>query len=203
MCMRLICKDGQEREFISLFDLYVQKGFDPALLTKDDGLLSMSNPPDASFLKMLQLAKLGVPIDAYFWHYSWIHRKVNPVSIPLDKVMDGYKWIALSPAFEWENENQLIGVKLGIFTLLVRGIFKLINFLFLRFDQKKMYESLIYPAEGSEFQWSTGYEYIGILFDFNFKEKLIHLKDTVSNREEILHMHPSILGWTMRVFVSK
>jgi hypothetical protein len=201
--MKLICKDGQEREFISLFDLYVQKGFDPALLTKDDGLLSMSNPPDASFLKMLQLAKLGVSIDAYFWHYSWIHRKVNPVSIALDKVMDGYKWIALSPAFKWESENQIVGIKLGTFTLLVRVISKFINLLFLRFDEKKMYASLIYPVGGSEFQWSTGYEYIGILFDFNFKEKLIHLKDTVGNREEIFHMHPSIFGWTMRVFVSK
>jgi hypothetical protein len=201
--MKFICKDGQEREFISLFDLYVQKGFDPALLTKDDGLLSLGNPPDASYLKMLQLAKLGISIDEYFWHYSWIYRKINPVSIALDKVMDGYKWIALSPAFKWEAQDQLVGVKVGVFTSLLRVIFKFINFLFLRHTERKMYESLIFPLEGSEFQWSTGYEYIGILFDFNFKEKLIHLKDTVGNNEEIFHIHPSIFGWSMRVFVSK
>ena len=201
--MQLICKDGQEREFISLFDLYVERGFDPAFLIKDDGLLSLGNPPDASLLKMFQLAKLGISIDGYFWHYSWMHRKVNPTSIALDKVMDGYKWIALSPAFKWESETQLVGVKLGIFTTLVRVIFKFINFLLLRHDERKMYESLIYPVEGSEFQWSTGYEYVGILFDYNSKEKLINLKDTIENKEDIFYLHPSILGWSMRVFVSK
>jgi hypothetical protein len=200
--MKLICRDGQEREFISLFDLYVQKGFDPAFLIKDDGLLLMSNPPNTSFLKMFQLAKLGISIDAYFWHYSWMYRKVNSVSIPLDKVMEGYKWIALSPAFKWESENQLVGLKLGVFTLLIRGISKIINFLLLRYNKKKMYESLIYPVKGSEFLWSTGYEFIGILFDYDSKEKLINLNDSSENKKDIIYLHPSILGWSMRVFVS-
>ena len=66
-----------------------------------------------------------------------------------------------------------------------------------------MYESLIYPVKGSEFLWSTGYEFIGILFDYNSKEKLINLKNTIENKEDIVYLHPSILGWSMRVFVSK
>jgi hypothetical protein len=201
--MKLICRDGCEREFISLFDLYVQKGFDPAFLLKDDGLLSMSTPPDTSFLKILRLAKLGISLESYFWHYSWLHKKVNPVSIHSDKVMDGYKWIALSPAFKWESQNQLIGVKLDAFTLLARGIFKFFNFLLLRSDKKKMFESLIYPAEGSEFQWSTGYEYQAVLYDFDFKEKLIYLTEIVGDQDKTFRLHPSILGWSMRVFIAK
>ena len=201
--MKLLCKDGHEREFISLFDLYVQKGFDPALLSKDDGLLSMSYPPETSPSKILQLAKLGITVDPYFWHYSWLYRKINPTSIAVDKVIDGYKWIALSPSFKWENQDQLIGVKLGFFTLLVRSAFKLINIFLLRNDKKKMYESLIYPIKGTEFQWSTGYECFGILYNFDAKEKLINLVDNLDGQDRYLYLHPSILGWSMRVFVAK
>ena len=92
--MKLICRDGHEREFISLFELYVQKGFDPAFLNKDDGLLSMSNPPGKSASRIFQLAKLGITVEPYLWHYSWLYKKINPNSIAVNEVLDGYKWIA-------------------------------------------------------------------------------------------------------------
>lgn len=201
--MKIICRDGHEREFTSLFDLYVQKGFDPAFLIKDDGLLSMSFPPGTSSSKIFKLASLGITVDPYFWHYSWLHRKINPTSIEVAKVMDGYKWIAISPSFKWESQNQILGVKLDLFTLLVRMAFKLSNFLLFRNDKKKMYESLIYPAKGTEFEWSTGYEYIGVSYDFDAKEKLIYLGDTFDGQDKTLYLHPSILGWSTRVFVAK
>ena len=109
----------------------------------------------------------------------------------------GTNRIALSPSFKWENQSQLLGVKLGIFTTLVRCCFKLLNILLLRNDRKKMYESLIYPIKGREFQWSTGYEFFGILYNFDAKEKLINLVDSFDGQDRFLYLHPSIIGWSM------
>lgn len=202
--MKLFCHDGIEREFISLFDLYVQKGFDPALLFKDDGLLSMTNPPDLSFFDLIKLSKLGVVSDAHLMHYSWLHSKINPISIAEDKVLDGYKWIALSPAFKWESQDQLFGVKLGVFTFLMRCASKMVNFFLLNHDKRKMYESLIFAPKDTEFQWATGYEYIGIQYDINyFKQKMIILNANTDAQEKYIFLHTSILGWSMRVFVAK
>lgn len=201
--MKIICADGLERDFISLFDLYVLKGFDPALLLKDGGLLSLTNPPNLSFSQLIQLSKLGIISNSHFMHYSWLNRKINPVSIVEDKILDGYKWIALSPAFKWENQDQLFGVKLGLFTFFIRCASKVINFLILNHDKKKMHESLVYAPKDSDFKWGTGYEYLTTMHDNNFKEKMIILNETTRDENRFIYLHPSVLGWSMRVFVAK
>lgn len=201
--MKIICVDGIEREFISLFDLYVLKGFDPALLLKDCGLLSLTNPPNLSFLQLIQLSKLGIISDGHFMHYSWMHKRINPISIAVDIVLDDYKWIALSPAFKWENQDQLFGINLSPFTFFIRCASKVINFLLLNHDKKKMHESLVYAPKNLDLKWGVGYEYLTTMYDSNFKEKMIILNEKEEDEDKFIYLHPSILGWSMRVFVAK
>jgi hypothetical protein len=202
--MKIICADGLERDFISLFDLYVLKGFDPALLLKDGGLLSLNNPPGLSFSKLINLAKLGIISDGHFMHYSWKHKKINPISISEEKVLDGYKWLALSPAFKWQNQDQLLGMNLSLFTFFTRLTSKVIDFFLLNHNKKKTYESLVYAPENSDFKWATGYEYLEFVHEaYFFKQKMIILSSNEASQDEFIYLHPTVLGWSMHVFVAK
>jgi hypothetical protein len=202
--MRLICSDNQVREFISLFDLCVLHGFDPVLLLKDGGLLSLLPPPAVSFLGGLDLARAGIILDPHIQHYSWLHRKINPVSIHYQKVIEGYPWIALSPAFQWEDKTQLTGVKLDLLTMLVRSFLKAWDFMSLKSDRGKFYKSIIRSDDGVDFRWSCGYKISGFSRSSLAEFSEIQLLAQSETEENIsFHLDPSVLCWPLRVFVAK
>lgn len=203
--MRLICTDHQERDFISLFELCIVKGFDPALLLKDGGLLSLREPPGLQSRDPVNLALSQIDLDPHLYHFGWMHRKANPVSIHYQKIIEGYSWIALSPAFQWEGQTQILGVKLPLSTLLMRFLLQIWDFLNLKMDRNKLFKSLIRSEKNSEFIWSRGYRISGFPrsgfpISFSSIEVVADPADVETTKFDI---DPSVLGFTLRVFLAK
>lgn len=196
--MKLMCLDGNCREFIPLSDLYIRKGFDPYFLEKDGGFLQLGMPPDFSLISNLPLLKLGIKPKGYFWHWSRIYKKINPIALNVDEIIKEIDYIALHPSMKnWRDDN-FMG-KMDLLTISVRLFLKLWNFFALNNNKSYSIEYLMPGIDRENHKYFVGRKLIGFDYSFRFKEERILIE---GENDKYYEANESLLGFSKHVYIS-
>lgn len=194
--MRFPCIDQKDRDFELVRDKLVRFGFDPVLLDKDDGQISTSLPPSTGFIEAVKLARDGITLPSYIYHWSKRSKKINPISIPYQSLIDDVDWLVFLPSIEVDKETSLFG-KHDSTTWLARAITKIFRLSSGKTD-KSSFRTMIFGENIDKFQFNYGYKVLGLQYIEKAREEFLLLRDT---EESVIAVHPSLLGYTNKVMI--
>lgn len=196
--MKLKCLDGECREFIPLSDFYIRKGFDPYFLEKDGGFLQLGMPPDFSIITNLPLLKLGIKPKGYFWHWSRIYKKINPISLNAEEIIKEIDWVAFHPSMKNWRDDDFMG-RMDLFTILARLFLKIWNFFALNHGKSYSVEYLIPGVDRENHKYFFGHKLIGFDYSFQFKEDRMLIE---GEGHKFYEVNECILGYSKHVYIS-
>ncbi len=195
--MKIKCVDGESRDFYFIRDRLLRFGFDPVLLDKDDNIISLSIPPNIGIIEALRLTVDGAIFPLYIYHWSKKNKKINPVSMPLESILEDVKWLSFLPSIEIDKETSLHGRQdaLTSFTRFLTKIFRLV----LNRKDQPSFRTMIFGLNTSKFKFNYGYKVLGLDYIESAKEYFLVLSD-----DEVgpILVHPSLLGYTNKVLAS-
>ena len=194
--MRFPCIDQKDRDFELVRDKLVRFGFDPVLLDNDDGLISTSLPPNTGVVEALKLAKDGINLPSYIYHWSKRSKKINPVSIPFDSLLSKVEWLVFLPSIEVDKETSLFG-KHNLLSWSARVLTKLFR-LGSGAKDRSSFRTMIFGENIDKFQFNYGYKVLGLQYIEKAREEFLLLRDT---KESVIAVHPSLLGYTNKVMI--
>lgn len=195
--MKFQCIDGESREFELLRDKLIRVGFDPVLLDNDDGLISTSLPPNTSLFEALRFARDGINLPSYIYHWSKRSKKINPISIPLNTLLNDAEWLAFLPSIEVDKETSLFG-KHDLLTWSSRLLTKVFR-ISSRVKDSSSFRKMIFGENIDKFQFNCGYRILGLQTIEKAREEFLLLRDS---DESVIAIHPSLLGYTNKVMIA-
>jgi len=194
--MKLPCTDDSVRDFELIQNKLIRFGFDPVLLNKDDGQISTSLPPNTGFIEAVRLARDGINLPTYIYHWSKRSKKINPISIPFNSLLEEVGWLAFLPSIEVDKETSLFG-KIDSITWLARAFSKISRSGF-RTKDKSTFRTMIFGENIHAFRFNYGYKVLGLQYIEKAKEEFLLLRDI---DESVIAVHPLLLGYTNKVMI--
>lgn len=195
--MKFECTDGETRDFELVQDKLIRFGFDPVLLDKDDGQISTSLPPNTGFIEAVKLARDGITLPSYIYHWSKRSKKINPISIPYQSLIDDVDWLVFLPSIEVDKETSLFG-KQDSTTWLARAISKIFRVSSGKAD-KSSFRTMIFGENIDAFRFNYGYKVLGLQYIEKAREDFLLLGD---GKDSVIAVLPSLLGYTNKVMIS-
>ena len=116
------CIDGVDRDFSSVRDVAVVKGFDPVFLDSDDSQLRFDN--QFGVWDSLKIARTGTRVPGAFFHWSKKYRQENSVSISVYGLINRREYLAVLPSITVDRDDSVIG-KMDLLTLTFRWIYRI------------------------------------------------------------------------------
>ena len=175
----------------------IRLGFDPNLLDRDENLVSTSLPPGTGFTKALELARSGINLPSYIFHYSRRSKKINPISTEFDTLLKSNEYLAFLPSIETEKETSLAG-KMDPFTFIARLVTKI--FRFGRDNQQKsIFQTQIFGENLDQFKFNHGYKITAHQWVEQAQDYFVLIKD---ENDQVLVIHPSLLCNTNKVMIN-
>lgn len=195
--MKLQCVDGNVRDFEFVRDRLLRFGFDPTLLDKDQSLISISLPPNTGVFEAIKLARAGINLPAYIFHWSKKSKRINPVSVSFVKFFDGVGMLAFLPSIEVEKETSLFG-NIDLITWIARVFTKIFR-IGLGEKDKSTFRTLIYGDNSENIQFNYGYKVLGV----HYIEKANDYFLLISDQTDSVHaVSLSVIGFTNKVLIS-
>lgn len=195
--MKFECLDGQTRDFELVRDKLIRFGFDPVLLDRDDNQISTSLPPNTGVIEAIKLARDGITLPSYIYHWSKRSKKINPISIPYQSLIGDINWLVFLPSIEVDQETSLHG-KLDSSTWLARAVSKIYRSVSGTRD-KPAFRAMIFGENIDKFRFNFGYKVLGLHYIEKAREDFLLLGD---GDDSVIAVLPSLLGFTNKVMIS-
>jgi hypothetical protein len=195
--MKFDCVDNETREFELVQDKLIRHGFDPVLLERDEGQISISTPPNTTFWDAVKLARQGIQLPSYIYHWSRRSKRINPVSFSIEAMFNDVRWISFLPSIEVEKETSLFG-RIGFLTFVSRGITKFVRLQSLTKDIP-VFRTMIFGQNVEKFKFNYGYRVIGIHRIGKNDDEFLLVRD---EEESTIAISPSLIGFTNKVMIS-
>jgi hypothetical protein len=193
--MKFKCIDEKLRDFSSVFDLLLVRGFNPEFINKDDGLVSISYSPKLSLFEALKSSKYGV-LPSFIFHYREKHKRKNPCFIGTKEFVKCFRWIVITPSVN-EFTDYDLSFKMDFWTYSARSLTFLYDLLTRKKLNRKTFPAMLRGITADEFQFSTPYKVTDYYFDSKNGGWL-----EISHDGGVFYIAEHIIGYTRHTFVS-
>ena len=193
--MKLKCIDGKLRDFSSVFDLLLLKGFTPEFINDDNGLVSISYSPRLSLIEALKSSKYGI-LPSFIFHYGRKHKRKNPCFVGTKEFVKSFRWIAITPSIN-EFSDYDLSSKMDFWTYSARSLTFLYDLLARKKVNRKTFPAMLRGITVDEFKFSTPYKVTDYYFDSKNGGWL-----EINHDGKFFYIAEHIIGYTRHIFIS-